>query len=242
MNATRQQTVNLPTQESSSTPPRDTHAWKDRYWTIPNLICGVRIVGSLALVPLAIAGHVTAFVVTFVILSLSDWVDGKLARWLKQRSDFGARLDSASDGILYTGLLIGCLVLKWNVLRQEVVWLAFPLVTFAASLGYGLWKYGRAPSYHTYGAKCSHWLVFCGAVSLLLDWSIWPLRVAMTAGTLTNLEAVAITSVLPQWHADVLSLRHALRIHKTADPTMGSAQTGIPIASRSSARTDPSAT
>lgn len=34
----------------------------------------------------------------------------------------------------------------------------------------------------------------------------------MLAGIVTNLEALAITWVLPEWHADVLSLFHARAI------------------------------
>jgi len=34
----------------------------------------------------------------------------------------------------------------------------------------------------------------------------------MLAGTITNLEATAITSILPQWRADVLSISHARAI------------------------------
>jgi cardiolipin synthase (CMP-forming) len=86
--------------------------YKDRYLTVPNVICGFRIIGSLALLWLAMTGWATAFVGLFVVLHVSDWVDGKLARWLHRRSDFGARLDSLSDAILYACLGLGCLTLK----------------------------------------------------------------------------------------------------------------------------------
>ena len=195
------------TSDRSESPPEE-HPYRDRYLTIPNVICGVRIVGSLGLIGLALAGYSTAFVVGFVFLSLTDWIDGKLARWLHQRSDFGARLDSASDSILYVCLLIGSLVLKWDVLWNERILLGTALASYALTTGYGLWKYGKVPSYHTYGAKLSQWLVLFGASAMLLEISIWPLRVALVAGTLTNLEATAMTWYLPEWTADVLSIRH----------------------------------
>jgi len=83
---------------------------------------------------------------------------------------------------------------------------------YAITAGYGLWKYGRVPSYHTQFAKWGNWLVLAGAIALLLHWSLWPLRIAAVGGTLTNLETIAITYVLPTWNADVLSLREAQRI------------------------------
>ncbi len=184
------------------------HPYKDRYLTIPNIICCLRVLGSLCLIGVAAAGYAKVFVVSFVVLSLSDWVDGKLARWLNQRSDFGARLDSASDSILYACLLVGSLILKWDVLQHELAWIGVGLASYALTTGYGLWKYGRIPSYHTYGAKMTQWLVLFGAVAMLLDVSIWPLRVAVVAAVLTNLEATAMTYCLPFWTADVLSIWH----------------------------------
>ena len=43
------------------------------------------------------------------------------------------------------------------------------------------------------------------AVSLILDWSVWPLRIASIVAILGNLEAIAITAVLKKWQTDVLS-------------------------------------
>ncbi|MCP4784481.1 MAG: hypothetical protein GY903_23395 [Fuerstiella sp.] len=203
-------TTKLPADPLSSNGPEVPGPFKDRYLTIPNIICFARIIGSLALIGVAAAGHVNVFVIGYVVFSLSDWVDGRLARWLNQRSDFGARLDSASDAILNTCLLIGSLILKWDVLQGELVWLLMAITSYAVSMGYGLWKYGRFPSYHTYGAKMTNYLVLGGAVAMLLDWAIWPLRVAAVAGTMANLEAIAITFVLPTWRADVLTLLRVL--------------------------------
>jgi cardiolipin synthase len=190
--------------------PRDPN-YKDSILTIPNAICFVRIAGSFVLIALAVAGWRNAFVGLFLFLSLTDWIDGKLARWLRQRSDFGARLDSAADAILYTALIGGALMLSWETLRHELVWMSIALASYALTTGAGLWKYGRVPSYHTYCAKGSQWLVLIAGISAILGWSIWPLRIAMIAVTLTNLEATAITCVLKEWTADVLTLFHVWR-------------------------------
>ncbi len=76
---------------------------------------------------------------------------------------------------------------------------------------YGLWKYGRICSYHTFSAKFSQWLVLGGAVALLLDWSLWPMRLAAVSVTVANLEGTAITYFLATWRADVYSLRNVLQ-------------------------------
>ena len=184
--------------------------YKDRYLTIPNVICVARFLGSLVILWFAFNGNATVFTFGFIALSLSDTIDGRLARWLNQKSEFGARLDSASDATLYGCLAIGSVMLKWKELQPEAVWLIVPLVSYAVTTGFGLWKYGRIPSYHTWGAKYSQWLVLAGATAMLLDWSMWPMRVASIGVTLTNMEATAISFVLPTWRADVLTLLHVL--------------------------------
>lgn len=210
---TQQQTL-----DRASTPKADLtdeqqplSPYHDRYLTIPNAICLLRIIGSIALIPVAVYGYAEVFVAGFITLSLSDWIDGKLARWLNQQSVFGARLDSFSDSILYICLIIGSLILKWDVLQRHWIWVALPLMSYAITTGYGLWKFGRIPSYHTRGAKISQWLVLGAGVALLLDWSLWPLRIAAVAVTMTNLEATAMTYVLSEWQSDLLTLAAAKR-------------------------------
>jgi cardiolipin synthase len=201
-----------PDQETgqSNPEPRDPE-YRDKILTVPNVICFVRLVGSFAMFGLALANLPTWFVGMFVVLTISDWIDGRLARWLHQRSDFGARLDSFADAALYTALLLGCLVLKWQVVWQELWWVGTGLSSYALSTTFGLIKYGRVPSYHTFAAKKTQALVLLAGIALVLDWSVWPFRIASVAVTLTNLETTALTWVLPKWQADVSSLWRVLR-------------------------------
>ena len=187
--------------------PRDAN-YKHAIVTVPNVICFVRLVGSFFLFALALLQWRYGFVFLFITLSLSDWIDGKLARWLHQRSDLGARLDSTADAALYAALVGGALILSWETLQHEWIWLAIGISSYLLTTGAGLWKYGRVPSYHTYGAKWTQWFAFVAGVCMVLNWSMWPLRIASIAVTLTNLEATAITYVLKEWRADVLTLFH----------------------------------
>lgn len=177
--------------------------------TIPNLLCLIRLFGSPGLIVLAWLDQPTAFALAFLFLVMTDWVDGKLAIWLNQRSVWGARLDSWADAALYCALLIGGLWLRWRELVSESGWIVPAVGSYAVSTAAGYWKFGRWPSYHTRAAKTSWLLITIGAVAALADWSPWPLRIALAAVTLTNLEAIWITSVLPRWHADVSSIFRA---------------------------------
>ena len=187
--------------------PRDAK-YKNSIITIPNLICFGRAIGSIGLIWIALKGWPYWFAGVYAVLNLSDFVDGKLARWLKQRSDFGARLDSFADSTLYGALIAGALILSWNMLQHELAWLIVGVISYVATSSYGLIKFGRIPSYHTFGAKKTQWLALIAGVSLILEWSAWPMRICVIALVLTNIEAMAITHVLKEWRADVLTLFH----------------------------------
>ena len=195
--------------EISSDPDID-QPFRHRIVTIPNIICLIRFFGSIGMLWLAYVNEARSFTMVFTLMSLSDWIDGRLARWLNQRSDFGARLDSFVDSALYTCLFIGMFWLRWDVLRAEAPWWVLACLSYILTTAAGLWKYGKIPSYHTYGAKTTQWLMLAGAVCLLLDFSVWPFRVSMLGTILTNLEATAITWYLKEWRADVLTLLHVL--------------------------------
>ena len=182
-----------------------------RVVTVPNILCAIRLLGSVVLVVLAIMGRGEIFLWLFVALAMTDWVDGKLAILLNQQSVLGARLDSWADAALYSALLFGALWLRGGTLRAELGWIVAAVATYAVSTLAGLWKYKRWPSYHTRAAKTSWFLILVGAVFLFGEWTLWPLRVALVAVTLTNLESVLITILSPAWRADVGSVFRVLR-------------------------------
>jgi len=188
----------------------------DRLLTIPNIICGIRLAGSVVLVGIAWFGHSELFLWIFLLLALSDWVDGKLAILLNQRSEFGTRLDSWADAALYAALLVGAGIMHGDKLRAEIAWIVPAVATYLVSTAAGFWKYRRWPSYHTRAANTGWFLIMIGVTGLFTEWSLWLLRVALAFAALTNLEALAITIISPAWRADVPSLYHAWRDNKAA--------------------------
>jgi cardiolipin synthase (CMP-forming) len=189
----------------------------DRIVTVPNILCLVRLAGSVVLIPIALQGNPKVFLWLFLVLAMTDWFDGKLAYLLNQRSIIGARLDSWADAALYAALLFGIVVMYSDMLRAELIWFVAPIISYLISTAAGFWKYGRWPSYHTRAAKTCWFLVTVGAVALFSDWSLWPLRLALAITTLTNIEALGITVITPYWRADVTSIYHAWRDNKKPD-------------------------
>ena len=176
------------------------------FWTIPNGLCIGRFIGSFALLPLAWAGLSSLFVGVYLVLITSDLVDRPIARRFKRRTDVGAHLDSIADATLNACLLAGVSILCWNLLQSELILVGAVVLSYCLSIAFGFWKYGRFLSYHTYLAKFTQWLAMFAAVSLVLDWSVWQLRVAAIAAILGNLEAIAITAVSTRLQTDVATL------------------------------------
>ncbi len=186
----------------------------NRWTTIPNFFCVIRLFGSPLLLLLAINEMPRAFLALFIFFAITDWIDGKLAIWLDQQSTLGARLDSWADATLYSFMLLGGLWLKWPEMTREIWWIVPAIASYAATTIAGFWKYGRWPSYHTRAAKTSWLFAMVGAICLIADLAIWPFRIAAVVVTLTNIEAILITLVLDQWQTNVSSLSQALRIKK----------------------------
>lgn len=199
-------------------PDSATTTSSNRVWTIPNTLCAARLVGSFGLVPLAVADQPVWMLALFLTLMATDWIDGKLAVWLDQRSSFGARLDSVADAVMYGALLLATVWLYGRVLLAEWLWIGLGLGTYVASCAAALTRFRRLPSYHTRTAKVAWLLMAVAAVALFIGWSVWPLRIAMLGVAIANLEAVAITLILPHRQTDVISLFVALRARRADSP------------------------
>lgn len=182
------------------------------FWTIPNILCLVRITGSGPLLWAAHEGERGLFLGILIFLLATDWADGKLAIALDQETTVGARLDSAADALMYAAVGLSFWWLEEEVIRREFWWFTAVLVTWLLSGAVSLIRFGRLPSYHNVLAKLS-WLVVAVVTLtwLLTGWADavpWALALVI----LTNLEAAAIGLALPEWTANVRSLGHALML------------------------------
>ncbi len=107
----------------------DREALSDRIWTLPNALSVLRLLGVPLFLWLILGPHADGW--AFVVLAgsgLSDWLDGKLARWLDQGSRLGALLDPAADRLYIVAALVALairgIVPVWLVLLlagREVV-------------------------------------------------------------------------------------------------------------------------
>lgn len=186
---------------------------------LPNILSAFRLAGSIVLIGLAIFGVRSGFAWLLGALLISDWIDGKLAIAWHQQTTFGARLDSVADNAMYGAMLFGMMRLYSEIFYQEWMWFGVALFSFALTSIAGIIKYRRLPSYHTRAAKTSWLLVSLAALSVFAQGPLWPLRLAAVVVIFTNLEATAMTGILPQWQADVPSIWHAIQLRNRAGPS-----------------------
>src|SRR6266446_6924185 len=166
--------------------------------TIANRLSMLRIALAPVLLLLASRGSARAFTACLAVALATDIADGKIARRLGQTSLLGARLDSWGDLLLFLSLPV-CGVL----LRPEFVRVAA-----------GLCRFGRLTSYHTRGAKAAAYMLGVSSLIAFGGGPGWPFRVATVAFVCVEAEEIAITIVLPRWHANVRSLAHALVLRR----------------------------
>lgn len=157
------------------------------------------------------------FLVLIVFLQSTDWVDGKLAIMLDQRTRFGAKLDSVADATFYASVLLVTWWLKGDLLRTEGPLIVAALLAYAVNMAASLIKFRRFAAYHTRAAKTCWLLVSIAIIFIFADWSTWALRIASFGVILANLEETAITFVLKRPHVDVPSLYHALKLRREDD-------------------------
>lgn len=73
---------------------------------IPNILTLSRILVTPLIIYMGLNNHLLSLVVIVVIIALTDFLDGKLARLWNTTSEIGARLDAIGDKVLAISLLI----------------------------------------------------------------------------------------------------------------------------------------
>lgn len=187
-----------------------------RLLTVPNALCVLRMVGAVVLVLLAWRQAPTAFLALLIAMLITDWLDGKLARLLDQRSAIGPALDSFADVCTYAAMVVGLWWLRPEALWHERWFVAAAATGYLLHLGIAFARFRRLPAYHTRTAKACWLLVGVGALTLFAGGPGWPFRIGLIVVVLANIEAIAVTFTLPAYRDDVSSIFHARTLRRQA--------------------------
>ena len=157
----------------------------------------------------------TMFTLCLVLAFASDILDGMLARKWGIATATLRRLDSVADSLFYAAALAAA----WHLYplaissRLPLIGVLVALELFRYLIDYI--KYRREASYHMWSSKLWGVALFVAFVSLL-GFGIDGIAIdaAIILGIVCDLEGLAISIILRDWHHDVPSIVHALRIRQ----------------------------
>lgn len=141
--------------------------WKELR-KLPNVITLSRLILIPVLWILAVLEFRISFAILLGIAGITDWLDGLVARALKQTSEFGHWFDSFVDTILAVSLLFWLWFLMPDFLRVHLMSIGLVFGLLLLSLILGFIKYGALVDYHLYSNKISAVLLFVFVVPALL--------------------------------------------------------------------------
>lgn len=139
----------------------------DRLFTLPNALSVLRLAGVPVFLWLLLGPEQDLIALAVLVAgAITDWLDGKLARWLNQASRLGALLDPVADRLYIFAALFAFVVrgiIPWwvavlLVARDLLVGLALPLLRRA----------GYAPPEVTYVGKAATFALLYAFPLLLL--------------------------------------------------------------------------
>ncbi|MFJ6279382.1 CDP-alcohol phosphatidyltransferase family protein [Arthrobacter subterraneus] len=117
--------------------PGETPAELDTFWTVPNIITVVRFLGVPLFVMFIIQREYAAAVITLVLLSSTDWVDGYVARRFGQVSSVGKWLDPVADRTALIVIAVTFVVdgvapawLVWTIVIPDAILIINALILF----------------------------------------------------------------------------------------------------------------
>jgi cardiolipin synthase (CMP-forming) len=104
----------------------------ERWLTVPNALSVARLAGVPVFLWLLLGPQADGWaLIVLVISGITDWLDGKLARWLDQYSRLGELLDPLADRAYTLAALVAFLlreIAQWWVVALVVVTLALPFL------------------------------------------------------------------------------------------------------------------
>jgi phosphatidylglycerophosphate synthase len=180
----------------------------------PNLVSGARIALMPAVLMMAVAGSRRWFLILLVISLVTDALDGFLARRLNAFSEFGRKLDSAADYLTMIVGLAGIALLWPDTMKRELPWVAAGVGAFFAVVVYGFVRLGRAPCYHTWGAKLGAAACAFSLIPLLAGWTAGPFHVVIIFQVLVGIEEMTIALLVPSHIGEMPTVWHAWRMRR----------------------------
>ena len=151
------------------------------------------------------------FIPILIVAFLLDLVDGPIARRFNQVSTLGAKIDSWADFSIYISFVISAWWLWPDIVRHEWPYIAGVTVSIVAPVTFGVLKFGKPTSLHTWMVKAGAVMMAPTAILLFLTGPAWPFHVATVVCVTAAIEEGIIIWLLPRPRSNVKSVVHVLR-------------------------------
>jgi len=182
-----------------------------QFVTLPNLLSIFRIVAAPLMVVTALAGREQLFIGLYLLSLITDGTDGFIARHLHQETSTGAMLDSIGDFAICACLPLSAYHLWPVMIIGELPFILAGLACYLVPVILGILRYGRMPSFHTWGAKAIAVLVSLAVAWMFLTGETWAFRLCLPLVVLEAIQEIIMIIILPDWSPNTRSLRQALR-------------------------------
>ncbi len=93
------------------------------------------------------------FLIMFILIGVTDKLDGTLARYLNQTSKLGAELDTLADTVFYPFIALWLYRFESAVVGEWWSLVYILLGLFFLKMILGKMKFGKIPTFHTIGGK-----------------------------------------------------------------------------------------
>ena len=179
--------------------------------TLPNGLSIFRIVAAPLMVVAAIAGREQIFIALYVLSLITDGTDGFIARHMHLESSKGAMLDSMGDFAICACLPVSAYHLWPDMITGEIPYILTGLISYMIPVIMGILRYGRMPSFHTWGAKTIAVLLSLALAWMFLTGQTWAFRLCVPLMILESIQEMVMIAILPEWSPNTHSLRQAIR-------------------------------
>ena len=132
---------------------------------LPNILSISRIVLSFLL--LFFLKNLLLFILSYLLIGITDVLDGFIARKYKLESDLGAKLDSTADLVFYTILTIYFVTEHQELLLRFLLLIFIIIAIRSANIFIGIRKYRKLIMIHTVANKISGVLIYLLPIILI---------------------------------------------------------------------------
>lgn len=183
---------------------------------LPWLLIGVRLLFAPVIIVAALMGWrgSTLFAIAAVAM-LSDLFDGVIARKLRLDTERIRQVDSRVDTVFYFAAGAALLYRFPNVWHQYEFWIVALAIVELGRMAFEWRKFGRAAAYHMWSAKAWGLAMLLGFGEVTLKGHAGALFIlALALGFVANIEGLAASILFREWHYDVATYWHAVRLDR----------------------------